>query len=42
MPDQASAFASGGVRLNGSRLDVVKFLSVLDPADIGEQGLTVR
>jgi alkyl sulfatase BDS1-like metallo-beta-lactamase superfamily hydrolase len=34
--------ASGDVRLTGSRLDVVKFLSVLDPADIGEQGLTVR
>ena len=34
--------ASGDVKLEGSRLDVVKFLSVLDPQDIGDQGLTVR
>lgn len=34
--------ASGDVALKGSKLDVAKFLSVLDPADIGEQGLTVR
>lgn len=34
--------ASGDVSLEGSKLDVVSFLSVLDPEDIGEQGLTVR
>jgi alkyl sulfatase BDS1-like metallo-beta-lactamase superfamily hydrolase len=34
--------ASGDVRLSGSRLDVVRFLSLLDPEDIGARGLTVR
>ncbi|MCK5874875.1 MAG: MBL fold metallo-hydrolase [Alcanivoracaceae bacterium] len=34
--------ASGDVRLQGSKLDVVSFLAVLDPEDIGDQGLTVR
>ena len=34
--------ATGDVSLEGSKLDVVSFLSVLDPEDIGEQGLTVR
>ncbi|MDF1630666.1 MAG: alkyl sulfatase dimerization domain-containing protein [Alcanivoracaceae bacterium] len=34
--------ASGDVQLKGSKLDVVKFLSLLDPQDIGDQGLTVR
>ena len=33
--------ASGDVQLKGSKLDVVKFLSLLDPQDIGDQGLTV-
>ena len=34
--------ASGDVTLKGSKLDVVSFLSVLDPEDIGKQGLTIR
>lgn len=34
--------ASGDVSLQGSKLDVVSFLAVLDPEDIGDQGLTVR
>ena len=34
--------ASGEVTLQGSKLDVVRFLAMLDPQDIGEQGLTLR
>lgn len=34
--------ASGDVTLKGSKLDVVSFLAVLDPTDIGDQGLTIR